>query len=344
MARTKIIGTLGPSSTNATVLRKMYKKGLDIVRLNFSHGTHLEHTERIHMVRSLNKKMRRAVKIMQDLEGYRIRIGRLREPLVLKRNSILSLTQKEVRGTKKEIPFDYQGSLRRIKPGMAIYIDDGRIVLQVKERRGKHLKVQVKNATALLESNKGVNIPEADLDFPPVTDKDKKDVKVALVHELEFVAQSFVRNARDVEEMKGIVKSTRPECKLFAKIESRAALENIDEIIRVSDGIVVARGDLGVCMPIHKVPVIQKEIIKKCRFADIPVVVATQMLDSMIENPFPTRAEVSDIANAILDGATHLLLSAETAVGKYPPKAIEMMNKVIKHTERYEEKLRELML
>lgn len=337
MVKTKIIATLGPSSSDETVLRKMFISGLDAVRLNFSHGTHAKHLHSIKLIRTLNKKMKRAIKIMQDLEGYRIRVERLERPIELKKRAQFYLTQENIVGNEKEIPFDYTGSLKKLRKGMLIYIDDGKIVLEVKSKEKRRLKVKVVIG-GLLKENKGINIPEADLEFPALTEKDKKDVRVAVREKLDYVAQSFVGRAKELKLLKSILNSRHPECKIFAKIESKTALKNLDEIIDESDGIIVARGDLGICVPIYKVPVIQKEIIKKCRLKEKPVVVATQMLENMTEEPLPTRAEVSDVANAILDGATHLLLSGETAIGKHPHKAVDMMNNIIKNTEVYDEK------
>ena len=334
LVKTKIIATLGPASSTETVLRKMFIAGLDVVRLNFSHGSHKEHLKRIEIVRSLNKKMRRAIKIMQDLEGYRIRIGKLVHPLELKKGKIFYLTQKDTLGDSRRVSFDYEGSLAKIKKGTSIFIDDGKIVLVVIAKEKRQLKVKVV-IPGLLQSHKGINIADANLDFAALTEKDKKDVEVAIRERIDFVAQSFVRNAKDLKFLKKIIKPRHPSCRIFAKVENTEALKNLEAIIDEADGVIVARGDLGVCVPIYKVPVIQKEIIKKCLKKRKPVVVATQMLDSMTVESIPTRAEVSDVANAILDGATHLLLSAETAVGKHPHKVIDMMNKIIKNTEEY---------
>ncbi|MCP4652562.1 MAG: pyruvate kinase [Candidatus Omnitrophica bacterium] len=335
MVRTKIIATLGPSSSQESVLRKMFTNGLDIVRLNFSHGTHQQHLEMVKIIRSLNKKMRRRIKIMQDLEGYRIRIGNLLKPVMLTKGHKFYLTQEEVLGNEYEVSFDYSGSLRKVKKGSSIYIDDGRIILKVIDVEKKRLKTRTMT-TGLLSGHKGVNMLGVELEFSALTDKDKTDVKIAIKEKLDYVAQSFVRDARDLRLLKSIVKVAHPECEIFAKIENQKALNNLDEIIDEADGIIVARGDLGICVPIYKVPVIQKEIIKRCRIKNKPVVVATQMLDSMTENILPTRAEVSDVANAILDGATGLLISGETAVGRHPEKVVDMMNKIIKNTEKYE--------
>ena len=337
MVKTKIIATLGPSASSETILRKMFIKGLDVVRLNFSHGTHSDHLKRIQIVRTLNKKMRRRILIMQDLEGYRIRVGRVKNAIELKKHRQFYLTQENVPGSEKEVSFDYKGPLKKIKQGSFIYIDDGRIVLEVKNAGKKRLKTKVISG-GLLKQHKGINIPEAILDFPAMTEKDKHDIKVAIAEKLDYVAQSFVRNARDVKSVKNILKPLYPKCKVFSKVENKEALKNLDAIIDESDGIIVARGDLGISVPIYKVPIVQKEIVKRCRIKRKPVVVATQMLESMTEEIVPTRAEVSDVANAILDGATHLMLSGETAVGKHPHRVIDMMNKVIKNTEAYKAK------
>lgn len=342
MVRTKIIATLGPASENETTLRKMFIAGVDVMRLNFSHGSHSEHMRRILLIRKLNKKLRRSIKIMQDLEGYRIRVGRLKQPIELKKHSSLYFTQGDSPEHDGEISFDYAGPLKGIRNGTLIYIDDGRIVLEVKAREKKRLKVKVL-VGGLLKENKGINIPGVDLEFPAVTAKDKNDIKVAIKEKLDYVAQSFVRKAEDLRLLRRLLSARHPGCKIFAKVENRTALKNLNEIIDEADGIMVARGDLGVCIPIYKVPVIQKEIIKQCRLRKKPVIVATQMLESMTDEYLPTRAEVSDVANAILDGATHLLLSGETAVGRHPHRVVNMMNMVIKNTEAYQGKLKSLL-
>ena len=335
MPKTKIIATLGPASDDEKTLRRMILYGLDVVRLNFSHGKHAEHLKKISSVRILNKKLKRSIKIMQDLEGFRIRIGRIKEPFILHKKDVLYLTQDKILGKKGVVHFDYTGSLKSIKSGTFIYVNDGRIVLRVKKVYKKELKTEVTTG-GLLKERKGVNIPDAELDFDSLTQKDIKDIKFALRHKPDYIAQSFVRSASDIITLKKMVKPHLPECKIIAKIESQSALRNINEIIRSSDGIMVARGDLGICVPIYHIPILQKEIVKKCRLNQKPVIVATQMLESMIEEPIPTRAEVTDAANAIFDGANFLLLSAETAIGKHPPRVIAMMNKIIKYSEQYQ--------
>lgn len=341
MVRTKIVATLGPACNSQAVVRKMIMAGLDAVRLNFSHGSLQEHLQKIKIIRALNKKMRRAVKIMQDLEGYRIRVGRMEREVFLKKNSIVYLNREDIIGNAKEICFDYNGPLKVIKLGSLIYIDDGKILLKVIKRENKRLKTRVMTA-GVLKQRKGVNILDVNLPFAALTEKDKKDINVAIEQRLDYVAQSFVRSAKDIRLLKDILHRKHPQCRIFAKVESKQALNNIDEIIREADGIIVARGDLGICLPIYKVPIFQKEVIKRCRLQMKPVVVATQLLESMTEEKLPTRAEVSDVANAILDGTTHLLLSGETAVGRHPHRVVGMMNKIIKNTEQYQKKLKEL--
>jgi pyruvate kinase len=331
-AKTKIIATLGPASSSETELRKMFACGLDVVRLNFSHGSHKEHIERIDKVRDLNQKMRRAIKILQDLAGYRIRLGELKKHVPVKKGKEFYLTTDDKSGNDQEIFFDYKGSMNGIKPGNTIFIEDGKIGLEVKRVEKKRLKVRT-IVPGILKPRKGINIIGAKLDFEALTNKDKEDVRIAIKYKLDYVAQSFVRNRTDIRLLKNLVKTKFPDCLIFAKIESASSVKYIDEIIEEADGIMVARGDMGICVPIYKVPMIQKMIIKKCNKAKKPVIVATQMLESMIESAIPTRAETSDVANAILDGATHCMLSGETAIGKHPHLAVDMMNKIIKYTE-----------
>ena len=335
MPRTKIIATLGPASGTYTVLRKMFSAGLDVVRLNFSHGTYQQHAERIDMVRRLNTKYRRRIRIMQDLEGFRIRIGRFTGPKtrVLKNRSIIWLTNQADAQGPKSIPFDYQGDLRRIGPKQLIYIDDGTLILRVKDSSDSSIKAEVIEG-GVLKERKGVNIPGVDLQFDALTAKDKKALAFAIPYGVDYIALSFVRDANDICQVAEIVRPKLPACKLVAKIESRRAIKNIDSIIETSDGIMVARGDMGIAVPIHEVPIIQKQIIRKCNAAGKFVITATQMLEHMTEHSRPTRAEVTDVANAIIDGTDFVMLSAETAVGRYPYESVRMMNEIIKFTEK----------
>ena len=335
MPKTKIIATLGPASSNYTILRKMFSAGLDVVRLNFSHGSHNQHRDRIELVRRLNKKYRRRIRIMQDLEGFRIRVGRFKgaKTRPLKDRTIVWLTNESQADAPKMIPFDYAGDLGRIKPGQLIYIDDGNLMLRVKEAANDKIKAEVLHG-GVLKERKGINIPGADLEFERITAKDKKDIEFGIKHHLDYVALSFVRDENDVLEAAGLIKPRLPRCRIVAKIESAQAIENIDRIIKAADGMMIARGDMGVVIPIYEVPIVQKRIIKKCNKAKKFVITATQMLESMTEHPRPTRAEVADVANAIIDGTDFVMLSAETAVGKFPSECVRMMNDIIKFTEK----------
>ncbi|MFC1675314.1 pyruvate kinase [Candidatus Omnitrophota bacterium] len=335
MYKTRIICTIGPASESVTVLRNMMLAGMDLARLNFSHGSHAEHARRIDLIRQLNKKYRRRIRILQDLEGYRIRIGRFKKAgaLELKKKQIVVLTNKGNLGEKNIIPFDYAGSPKDIPAGSYIYIDDGNIALQVKSRSKSGLKAEV-IVPGTVKENKGVNIPGVNLRFKGLTDKDKADIQFGIKHKVDYIAQSFIRDKSDILKIRRLIKGRLPGCKLIAKIENRRGIRNIDKIIGVSDGIMIARGDMGVSIPLYEIPVVQKEIIRKCNRARKFVITATQMLESMVENIRPTRAEVTDVANAIIDGSDFLMLSAETAAGRYPVRAVKMMNQVIGFTER----------
>ncbi|MBN2831090.1 MAG: pyruvate kinase [Candidatus Omnitrophica bacterium] len=333
MVKTKIVCTLGPASANEGIIRKMMLSGMDVVRLNFSHGKPKEMLESIKLIRILNSKYRRRIKILGDLQGHRIRVGGLLAPVELKRNKVGWLVQKEIKGSADKIPFDYQGQLNVIKIGHNIFIDDGNICLEVMGMGKNSLKAKVV-AGGLLKAHKGINIPEAKLDFGGISCKDVDDTLFCVKNNVDYIAQSFVRNKRDILDVRGVLGKGH-HCRVIAKIENREGIINIDEIIKVSDGIMIARGDMGVSLPIYEVPIIQKMIIKKCNKAGKPVITATQMLESMVENLRPTRAEVSDVANAIIDGTDFMMLSAESAVGKYPVESVSMMNNIIKFTEGY---------
>jgi pyruvate kinase len=332
MVKTKIICTLGPASSSETVIRKMIHTGMDVARLNFSHGKPQELLHRIGLIRLLNAKYRRRIKILGDLQGHRIRVGELITPIELKKRKVLWLTQQDIKGEQARIPFDYQGSLHNIKNGQNIFIDDGNIVLEVIGRAKNSLKTKVIVA-GLLKEHKGVNIPEAKLEFGGISRRDIEDISFCEKHGVEYIAQSFVRTGKDILDVKELLRASS-RCRVIAKIECREGIKNIDEIIKISDGIMIARGDMGVSLPIYEIPVVQKMIIKKCNCAGKFVITATQMLESMIENLRPTRAEVSDVANAIIDGTDFVMLSAESAVGKYPVETVTMMNNIIKFTER----------
>jgi pyruvate kinase len=334
MTKTRIICTLGPASDKESVLRQMMRAGMDMARLNFSHGTLDEHLEKIRLVRALNEKYRRHIRILGDLEGYRMRIGGLKDkkPVVVKKRQTLWLTTEDISGEGDRIPFDWAGSLQPIKPGQHVYIDDGNIALVVEARSKTELKTRVIVGGAIKE-HKGINIPGVKLDVQDLTVKDKEDIRFCVEHKVDYIAQSFVRDPQDILDLRRHLDSHPHACAVVAKIENREGIRNIDGIISVCEGIMVARGDMGISIPIYEVPFVQKRIIRKCNRAKKFVITATQMLESMTEHPIPTRAEVCDVANAILDGTDHVMLSAESASGHYPVQAVEMMNQIIRFTE-----------
>ncbi|MFA5144105.1 MAG: pyruvate kinase [Candidatus Omnitrophota bacterium] len=333
MIKTKIICTLGPASSSETVIRKMLLAGMDVARLNFSHGSTEELLNKIGLIRRLNAKYGRRIKLLGDLQGHRIRIGSFAQPMALKKRQIVWLIQKDEGGIVGTIPFDYKGPLRNIKNGQHIFIDDGNMDLEVIEHYKGKLKTKV-IIGGLLKEHKGVNIPDAKLEFGGISVKDKRDILFCEKQGVEYIAQSFVRTKRDVLEVRKLL-GNNSQCQVIAKIENREGIRNIDEIIRASDGIMIARGDMGVSLPIYEIPIIQKMIIKKCNSAGKFVITATQMLESMTENLRPTRAEVTDVANAIIDGTDFVMLSAETAIGKHPVESVNMMNQTIKFTETH---------
>jgi len=335
MPKTKIIATLGPASSGYTVLRKMFTAGLDVVRLNFSHGAHKQHSESIQVVRELNEKYRRHIRIMQDLEGFRIRVGRFKgtDTRELKNRGVVWLTNDPEASGPRTIPFDYEGDLTCIKPEQLIYIDDGMLILQVKSASENSIKAVVVEG-GVLKERKGINIPGANLKFEGITEKDKRDIEFGIQDGVDYIALSFVRDKNDISQAAGLIKPMLPDCRIVAKVESREAIKNIDGIIEAADGIMIARGDMGVAIPIHEVPIVQKCIIKKCNAAKKFVITATQMLEHMTEHSRPTRAEVTDVANAIIDGTDFVMLSGETAVGHFPYESVLMMNEIIKFTEK----------
>ena len=335
MPRTKIIATLGPVSSNYTVLRKMFAAGLDVVRLNFSHGSYKQHLNSVELVRQINKKYRRHIRIMQDLEGLRIRIGRFKgaKTRFLKNRTVVWLTNDAEACGPRTIPFDYKGDLGRLKPKQLIFIDDGNLVLRIKSTSVNSIKAVVVEG-GILKERKGINIPDVDLGFEGITTKDKKDIEFGIKHRVDYIALSFVRDENDIRQAAALIKPRLPNCQFVAKIENRQAIENIDGIIEAADGIMIARGDMGVAIPIHEVPIIQKRIIRKSNAAGKFVITATQMLEHMTEHSRPTRAEVTDVANAIIDGTDYVMLSAETAVGRFPYQSVLMMNDIIKFTEK----------
>ena len=332
---TRILATLGPASSSEKVLYNMASKGMNASRLNFSHGTHSEHQKTLNLIRKVNHKYKTNVKILQDLEGYRIRAGKFSEPKNLQKGMIFFMSKDEV-DEISHIPFDCDENINKIKKGYDVFIDDGTIHLKVVGRKDGKLKLEVVQG-GILKERKGINIPNLKLRSDILTDKDKNDIKFGIKNKVDFIAQSFVRNKNDILNICKLVKPKLPDCKIIAKIENEEGVLNVDEILDACDGIIVARGDLGVTLPVYKIPIVQKYLILRTIRKKKIAITATQMLESMTEHNRPTRAEVSDVANAVLDQTDYVMLSGETAVGKYPEGAVSMMRQVIEYTEKYEE-------
>jgi pyruvate kinase len=336
MVRTKIICTLGPASDSRGMLIKMMRTGMDVVRLNFSHGTLDEHLKRIKLVRDINRVYRRRIGILGDLEGYRIRVGRLKDPkgLPLKKGQEVFLTTRDVLGSGNLLSFDHSGGLKQILKGSQIFIDDGNIALVAESYTKDALRCRVV-CGGVVKERKGINIPDVTIDFKGITDGDRRHLAFCVENKVDFVAQSFVRTQADIQLLKKEIPARGHQPGIIAKIENREGIRNIDGIMSACEGIMIARGDMGVSLPLWEVPIVQKQIIHKCNRAGKFVITATQMMESMTQNARPTRAEVSDVANAILDGTDYVMLSAESAVGAYPAGCVEMMNKVVKFAEQY---------
>ena len=337
MRKTKIVATIGPSSRDPEIIKALIQIGVNVFRLNFSHGDHDYHKENVERIRKVAEELKKPVAILQDLSGPKIRIGEVKEPFLLHQGEILEFYGEPVigekTGTTAKVYIDHPEIFQDLKEGDLIYIADGLIKVKVREKRKDKIITEVIQG-GVISSRKGVNFPGVHLSISAFTEKDKRDLEFGLKMEVDLIALSFVNRKEDILECRKIVKKIGKNQPIFAKIETQKALENIEEIIEVSDGLMVARGDLGVEVPIEKVPVIQKELVKKAREAGKPVIIATQMLTSMINSTTPSRADVSDIANAVLDGADALMLSDETAVGKYPVETVKMMAKTIEEAEK----------
>lgn len=335
MKKTKIICTIGPASGNREVLTKLMESGMNAARHNFSHGDHAEHAERISLVKTLRKELNKFIAIILDTKGPEIRTGNFAAGKVeLKEGSNFTIyCGEEVSGDETKCSVTYDKLCEDVKPEDKILIDDGLIQLVVKNVEGNKINCIVKN-TGMVSNHKGVNVPGVSINLPAITEKDIDDLKFGIEQGVDMVAASFIRKAGDVLAIRKVLgKNGGSDIQIFSKIENREGVDNIDEIIKFSDGIMVARGDLGVEIPTEEVPLIQKMIIKKCNEAGKPVITATQMLDSMMRNPRPTRAEASDVANAILDGTDAIMLSGETASGKYPVEAVQTMARIAEKTE-----------
>ncbi|MCL6591387.1 MAG: pyruvate kinase [Firmicutes bacterium] len=341
MKRTKIICTLGPASSDPVVLEKMIRNGMDIARLNFSHGSYEDHAERIALVREVAQKLGVQVGILADLQGPKIRTGSLaQEPLVLTEGQPLILTTDPARQQERGVVFvDYPPLDRQVGVGSRIYLADGMISLTVKACSAGSVTCEVESGGELT-SHKGITLPGVSVNLPALTEKDRQDLDFVIGRQLDFVAVSFARKAEHLAEIRDLIAQKSGRQLLIAKIENQEGVNNSPEIIKECDGIMVARGDLGVEVPLEEVPLLQRYLIELCNTVGKPVITATEMLESMVRNPRPTRAEITDIAHAIYDGTDAIMLSAETAVGKYPAAAVEMMSRVAQKTEdslKYEE-------
>jgi pyruvate kinase len=336
-SKTKIIATMGPSTYNPVVLKELFRAGIDVCRLNFSHGSYDEHEPVIKMIHELNKELRMQVAILGDLQGPKLRIGEIENGHIdLYEGDEITFITNPCMGNKERIYISYPLFPSDVRKGEYILLDDGKIRMKVTHTNGKDTVNAVVINGGPLSSKKGVNLPDTKISIPSLTEKDKKDVDFMLHHDFDWIALSFVRSAKDVIELKNIVHQAGKETGVIAKIEKPEALLDIDSIIEAADGIMVARGDLGVEVPFNKVPYIQKQIVRKCISHAKPVIIATQMLESMINNFRPTRAEANDVANAVFDSADTLMLSGETSVGKYPVEAIKSMQRVINSSEDME--------
>ncbi|MDQ7949156.1 MAG: pyruvate kinase [Pedobacter sp.] len=333
-SRTKIVATLGPASAKPDVLYSMFNAGLDVCRLNFSHGSQADHQEVLDTIRSINKKYKYNVGILADLQGPKIRIGTVKDGGIhLVNGSRTVITTQECVGSEERIYITYENFPQDVKAGEIILLDDGKLQMRVIETNYKDEVVCEIVHGGILTSRKGVNLPNTKVSIPSLTAEDRKNLDFVLENDVEWIGLSFVRNAEDIVELKDIIKSKGKSARVVAKIEKPEAIANIDAIIAVTDAVMVARGDLGVEMPMEEVPLLQKMIVKKCRAASKPVIIATQMLESMITTPRPTRAEVNDVANSVLDGADAVMLSGETSVGEFPLIVIETMQKIISNIE-----------
>ena len=332
--RAKIICTIGPACHSEAAMRDLLRLGMDVARLNFSHGTHEEHAHNIERLRRAAEKESRTVCILQDLQGPKIRTGRLErhEPILLESGSTVIITPRDVPGTPTCISTTFPDLAKELAPGARILLRDGLIELRVRTVRGKDVVCDILNG-GMLGEHQGINLPGTALSIPALTEKDRKDLEFGLKHGVDAVALSFVRSAADVNMVRGIVAGHGSDTPLIAKLEKPQAIDHLEEILEACDGVMVARGDLGVEMAPEKVPVIQKHVIRRCAAWRKPVITATQMLESMIENPRPTRAEASDVANAIFDGTDAVMLSAETASGRYPREAVAMMSRIVIEAE-----------
>ena len=337
MKKTKVVCTMGPNTNDRELLKKLIENGMDVARFNFSHGDHEEQKSRMDLLKELRQELNTNTAILLDTKGPEIRTGVLKggKRIMLKAGEQFTLTTEEIEGDESKVSITYEGLVQDVDAGRVILIDDGLIELKVVGKSEKEIFCEVINGGELGE-RKGVNVPNVAVRLPAITEKDKDDIRFGVEQGIDFIAASFVRNAECVLEIKAYLKELgAPYVPIIAKVENAEGITNIDEIIRAADGVMVARGDLGVEIPAEEVPYLQKMIIQKCNMNFKTVITATQMLDSMMRNPRPTRAEVTDVANAVYDGTDAVMLSGETAQGKYPLEALQMMVHIIQNTEQH---------
>jgi pyruvate kinase len=332
--RAKIICTIGPACGNEDMVRDLLRCGMDVARVNFSHGTHEDHAQRIALLRRVAAEQGRTICILQDLQGPKIRTGKLegRKPILLEAGKQITITPRDIAGTPQLIGTTFKTLAKDVEPGARILFSDGRIELRVASVQGSDVTCDIINGGMLAESQ-GINIPGAALSVPALTEKDHEDLAFGLKNDVDMIAVSFVRTGADIRLVKDLIQQEGKRTPVIAKLEKPQAIENLEEILEAASGVMVARGDLGVELPAERVPVIQKHIIQRAAEWRKPVIIATQMLESMIENPRPTRAEASDVANAVFDGTDAVMLSGETATGKYPREAVNMMSRIILEAE-----------
>lgn len=337
--KTKIVATVGPACSSPEKLLNLVREGVDIFRLNFSHGTHEDHQKVINNITEIIEKYNVPIGILADLQGPKIRVGEIENgKLELKKDDILTFVNTPCVGNKEAIYLSYQNFANDVNIGEKVLVDDGKLELQVVEKVGTSVKLKVLHGSNIA-SNKGVNLPDTKVSLPCLTKKDMIDLTYILTQPVNWIALSFVRKASDIIELKEIIDNNSHYAKVIAKVEKPEAIDNIKEIVKHSDAVMVARGDLGVEVPMERLPGIQKDIIKRCLQKAKPVIVATQMMESMITNPSPTRAEITDVANAVLDGADAVMLSGETSVGEHPDLVVKAMNKIIAEAEKHYELL-----
>jgi pyruvate kinase len=332
--RAKIVCTIGPACDSEEMIRELMRTGMDVARLNFSHGTHAEHARRIERLRSAAHDLKRTICILQDLQGPKIRTGLLEggSPIHVEPGAKLTITPRNVVGTAKLISTDFAGLAREVEPGARVLLSDGRIELKVRAIHGDDVECEVVNGGTLGE-HQGINLPGTAVALPVLTEKDKRDLEFGLKQKIDVVALSFVRSADDIRTAKTLMREFGKSVPIISKLEKPQAIERLEEILEVTNGVMIARGDLGVELPPERVPIIQKLVIKRADVWRRPVITATQMLESMTDNPRPTRAEASDVANAIFEGSDAVMLSGETARGRFPLETVAMMGRIIMEAE-----------